>query len=205
MDTRTIVIITLSLLLLMAIAISGYFYWQLETQPDPFPIPEPIRIAQENPQPADGSERFDVFFLTPDHSQLIKETRMSLRSSVINERIRKALEELLNPQKISSNLIAPIPAGTKLQCIFWNELDGRVYVSFSNELIVNAPGNTLDEWAIIYSIVNTVAAQSVAIKDVQILVDGNVVNAPSLNWDWSRPFQSDQTFVQYTAIQDEEK
>lgn len=199
MDTRTLIIVLLSLLLAAAIAVSGYFYWQLESKPGPIPVPEQIKIAQEKPQEADNSEQLNIFYLPPDYSQFIKETRISLRSTVVSERIRKALEELLNPQKIPSNLVVPIPEGTKLQNVFWSDTDGRVYISFSRELVDNAPGNALEEWATIYSIVNTVAAQSAAVKEVQILKEGEMITADHLNWDWSRPFLPDSTFVRYST------
>lgn len=187
-------------MLLTAVAASGYLYWELQNQPAPIPIPPDLaHTTQSQPDKPENSERIDLYYLSPDHSQLIKETRLVLRSGAITDRIRKALDELLKINKAPSNLIAPIPEGVILQSVFWSELDGRAYVSFSREIIDNNPGHALSEWATIYSIVNTVAAQSAAIKEVQILVEGEIVSSPKMNWDWSLPYRPDFTFVHYTT------
>ncbi len=196
MDIRTVIIIGLSILLLLAIAVSGFFYWQLESQPDPFPVP-----VLPTPQPvqntSDINERIDIYYLNSDYTQFIIETRSIIKSRTIPDRIHRALDELLNRNKTPEKRIAPIPEGTTLQSVFWGETDGRVYLSFSKEIIENAPGNSLAEWATIYSIVNTVAAQSSTVKEVQFLIDGERIQSPNTDWDWSLPFQKDMTLVRY--------
>lgn len=197
MDIRTIFIIGLSILLAATIAVSGYLYWLLEKKPQPIPVPNLASLSQPVQSSSDVSERIDLYYLTPDQSQFIVDKRLTIRSETITERIHKALDELLNTKKTPSNLIAPIPYGTQLQSVYWNEMDGRVYVSFSKEILDNNPGHALSEWATIYCIVNTVAAQSATVKEVQILIDGETIHNAYANWDWSHPFQPDHTFVRY--------
>lgn len=200
MDKRTYIIFLLFFMFLAAAAATGYLFWELKNKPAPIPIPPDIAQAMQTlPDKPENSERIDLYYLSPDHSQLIKDTRLILRSSTIPDRIRKALEELLKINKAPSNLISPIPNGAKIQSVFWSELDGRAYISFSRELIDNNPGHALSEWATIYSIVNTVAAQSAAIKEVQLLVDGEIIVSSKMNWDWSLPYRPDSTFVHYTT------
>jgi len=197
MDIRTILIIGLSILLTATIAVSGYFYWQLEKKPQPIPIPNLDSLSQPVQSSSDVSERIDVYYLTPDQSQFMVDKRLIIKAETIPERIHKALDELLNTKKIPSSMIAPIPPGTQLQSVYWNEMDGRVYVSFSKEILDNNPGHALSEWATIYCIVNTFAAQSATVKEVQILIDGETIHNPNAIWDWSHPFQPDHTFVRY--------
>ncbi|MFB3785941.1 MAG: GerMN domain-containing protein [bacterium] len=196
MDSRTNLIIALSVLLAASLATAGFLYWQLESQSDPIPIPPEV-IENEKAAPAfTNGITIDLYFLTMDHTQFAVEKRLILEPSSITGRIRQAMEELLRGT-LSKNLIAPIPEQTKLQSVFFNEMDGRAYISFSKELIANNPGHALSEWAAIYSIVNTAAAQSAAVKEVQILVDGEIINSDNTLWDWSLPFQPDPTFVRY--------
>ncbi len=201
MDIKTFLVLFLSILLSAALLASGYLYWQLETTPAPLPIPEIEKISNPTPIESDTSIEIELFYLTLDHNQFVIDTRRVLKADTISGRIRRAIEELLNTQKNPVNLIAPIPEGTQLQSVIWSDSDNRVYISFSKELIENNPGHALSEWASIYCIVNTVAAQSTAVEDVQILVDGETIDNPSLNWDWSRPYQPDFTFVRYSTAQ----
>jgi len=201
MDIKTFLVIFLSILLSAALLASGYLYWQLETTPAPLPIPAIVKIATPTPVENDTSIEIELFYLTMDHNQFVIELRRVLQADTISGRIRRAIEELLNTQKTPANLIAPIPEGTQLQSVIWSDSDNCVYISFSKELIENNPGHALSEWAAIYCIVNTAAAQSTAIEDVQILVDGETIDNPTLNWDWSRPFQPDFTFVRYSTAQ----
>ncbi|HQH74404.1 MAG TPA: GerMN domain-containing protein [bacterium] len=157
MDSRTNLIIGLSVLLVVSMATAGFLYWQLESQSEPIPIPADV-IENEKAAPAfTNGITIDLYFLTMDHTQFAVEKRQILEPSSITDRIRKALEELLRGT-LSKNLISPIPEHTKLQSVFFNEMDGRAYLSFSKELTAGNPGHALSEWGTIYSIVNTAAA-----------------------------------------------
>ncbi len=196
MDFRTFLIILLALLLALSIGTVVFLFQEINTKPTTIPIPNSI----ENPTPHPSSEslnigmQIDVYYVTKNHQQLAIEKKEVTPTNSITERIQIALEKLIQGPR-TQGLITPIPVDTELESVFWSELDGRIYVSFSEELVEKAPGHALSEWATIYCIVNTVAAQSPAIKDVQILVGGEVITQRGTLWDWSMPFQSDDTFL----------
>jgi len=197
MDVRTNMIIGLSVLLCFTAGLAGFLFWQLESKSDPIPIPADVLQTQTTTPAFTNSITINLYFLTMDQSQFAIEKRLILEPASITDRIRKAMEELLRGTH-SKNLISPIPEQTQLQSVFFNETEGRAYISFSKELIANNPGHALSEWAAIYSIVNTAAAQSAAVKEVQILVDGEIIDSTHTIWDWSLPFQPDPTFVRYS-------
>ncbi len=199
MDVRTILIVLLFILFLSTLTIAGYLFLQLESQEPQITLPVlPTPIVQE---PVRESESLrvssNVFYLTNDYTQLESEKRMIPNSDSLAERIHSVLKELMR-KPISTNLINPIPEGTEVQNVFWNEEEGRAYISFSKELFRANDIHSLDEWAIIYSIVNTVAEQSPRIKNVQLLLEGQIIENSYLTWDWSLPFSPDKTFVRYT-------
>jgi spore germination protein GerM len=119
-----------------------------------------------------------VYYLTPDQSQFMVDKRLIIKAETIPERIHKALDELLNTKKIPSSMIAPIPPGTQLQSVYWNEMDGRVYVSFSKEILDNNPAmhsrmghNLLHR--------QHRGGPTATVKEVQILIDAKPFTIPT--------------------------
>jgi spore germination protein GerM len=138
-----------------------------------------------------------LFFLSRDHGKLVPYSISVNAPSSVRGRVKMALDELLKgpPALYAQEMVNAIPPGTALQSVWWNDREGRVYASFSEELIRGNRAHALAEWATIYSIVNTAAAQSPAIREVQLLVDGQVIDSAYTVWDWSLPFEPDQVFV----------
>jgi spore germination protein GerM len=137
-----------------------------------------------------------LYFMDAEYKQLVIERRPIEPAVLIPDRVKIALQALIEGPT-THRLISTIPDGTRLESVFWNEADARVYVSFSEQLLTHHPGHTLSEWGTIYAIVNTVCAQSDAIREVQILINGETIQDTNTVWDWSLPFEKDDTFVQY--------
>ncbi len=202
-DFRTLLIIILSILFLVSLTAVGYLFFQLDSQPPqitlpPLPTPSTPIKSRETELKQTG---INVFYLTKDYTQLESERRTIFKPDSITNLVLAALKELVR-RPVSSNLINPIPKNTKIENVFWSEEEGRIYVSFSEELLDNKSEHALSEWAIIYSIVNTAADQSPRIKDVQILINGEIIQSENTVWDWSLPFAPDKTFVRYNISTD---
>lgn len=207
MDGRNILIGFLVLVLAGCLFGLGYLYLQLqELQTVDVPIPQAVidarqRAAIEEPEPVSGTMDYvTLYYPLANHELLATETIETLPSETLTQKIEIALTELLRGPR-GDSLINPIPDGTQLQSVFWREQDSRAYVSFTPALLDERSLHALGEWATIYSIVNTVAEQSPAIRDVQILIDGEPIRSDYTVWDWSLPFEPDMTFVRYDVGQ----
>lgn len=203
MDIRNTAIAILFVLVLFCAGTAAFLYFQVKNTPDPLPVPQELLKKPEPAQRPAGQElpvrqELKLFFLNQEQDQLTPETRWMETTSVISEKVKSALGALISGPEAKGN-VSTIPGGTRLLGVFWDQPDSRMYVNFSEELVNNNPGHSLSEWAAIYSIVNTVAAQSVAVKDVQILVNGESGKDLNTVWDWSLPFTPEKIFVQHPA------
>lgn len=192
MDTRSILIIVLTSLLVISGGIIAFqWYTQTATTVD---IPVPDNLLPTIPTPVMGDESeptwvdVRIYFPTTDYAELVERTIQIPPPQLLEERIQRVLEELIRGPS-DHDLASPVPAGTEVRSLFWLESDNRVLVSFSETILNDFRGHAQAEWATIYSIVNTIAAQSAAIREVQILVEGMPVDSSHTLWDWSYPFQ----------------
>jgi len=104
---------------------------------------------------------------------------------------RQTSQELcLGPR--TQGLFATIPGGTRLMDI--NIRDGLCTVNFSQELVTKHNGGSGSENATVYSIVNTLT-QFRSIEQVQILVDGKVVESIAGHLDVSVPLTRDSNLI----------
>jgi spore germination protein GerM len=86
---------------------------------------------------------------------------------------RLTIQELAKGPDANSGLLPTLPPGTHLKDI--NIKEELCTVDFSIELKQNHPGGSNGELLAIYSIVNTLT-QYASVKEVQILIDGQVVD-----------------------------
>ncbi len=199
---RILVIGILTLVLFVSLATAGYLYLRVqELETTDIPIPQEIIDAQSGPAeiPTGPMDMVRLYFPTDTHDLLTYEVIETIPSETLPDRLNTAVTELMRGPR-QDGLLNPIPEGTTLQSVFWREQDNCAYVSFSPELIDENSLNALAEWATIYCIVNTVAEQSSAIREVQILIDGQVIKSEFTTWDWSMPFKPDKTFVRYDVL-----
>lgn len=199
MDFKTAFIGLLTLILAVSIGIAGYLYLRVqELETTDIPIPKEIIEAKNKPAevPTGPMDIIRLYFPVEGQDMLSYETIETLPNDTLTDRLHSAMTELMRGPR-SDGMLNPIPEGAQLQSVFWREQDHRAYVSFSKELLDKNSLSALAEWATIYSIVNTVAEQSSAIREVQILIDGQVIKSEFTTWDWSMPFKPDKTFVRY--------
>jgi len=104
---------------------------------------------------------------------------------------RQTLLELCRGPR-TRGLTSTIPADTQLLDI--NIQDGLCTVNFSQELVDKHSGGSGSENATVYSIVNTLTQFS-SIEQVQILVDGKVVESIAGHLDVSAPLTRDSNLI----------
>jgi len=197
MKVNTLPAIFLVFVFLCGAGALGFFYLYLpqntfEALPLPTLLPTPRKETSGMGEPT--QKEITIYFLTEDCSRLEGEKRTVLSPESIPERVHKALDEMLRGP-VSTKLLKPVPANTQIQSVFWDDVTGRISVSFSDELVQGNPGHALSEWVTIYSIVDTAAEQSPAVKEVQLLVNGEPVNNAFTIWDWSLPFLPDKSAI----------
>lgn len=119
------------------------------------------------------SETKDIvlYFSNEDGTALVAEQRTIPKVEGI---ARATINELLAGPHPESGLQSAIPEGTVLKDINIRP-DGLAIVDFSSELVTNFTGDSNAETLAVYSIVNTLT-QFDTVKEVQILVDGEIVD-----------------------------
>ncbi|MFH1743095.1 MAG: GerMN domain-containing protein [bacterium] len=166
----------------------------------PYEITELPPISDTSTQPEQEDSRpISLYFLSSDHKFLVREPRTMVLTGQLEERLAIVVKALLAGPDLR-NLRPTIPAGTQLRALFWDDKQQCVTVSLSQDFLSRRPGHALAEWAAIYSLVNTISDQDSAIRWVQILVEGELVEDGTL-WDLSEPFAPDHTFVFYDSAQ----
>jgi len=94
----------------------------------------------------------------------------------------------------TSELVSPIPKGTRLLHLFMTE-DGTAYVDCSSELAASHPGGVTSERLTLYSIVNTLAMNLKEIERVQILIEGKAQATLAGHIDIRHPKAADPLLV----------
>ena len=94
----------------------------------------------------------------------------------------------------TSELISPIPKGTRLLHLFVTE-DGTAYVDCSSELSASHPGGVTSERLTLYSIVNTLGLNLEEIERVQILIEGKAQATLAGHLDIRHPKAADPLLV----------
>ena len=102
------------------------------------------------------------------------------------------MQELVKGPDINSGLLPTLPTGTQLRDI--NIRNGLCTVDFSAELKTNHPGGSSWELMTVYSIVNTLTRFS-AVEEVQILVEGQIVETLAGHVDLSKPLVRDEHII----------
>lgn len=102
------------------------------------------------------------------------------------------LQELLKGPR-QQGFYPAVPAGTKLLGLKIQP-DGLAVVDFSRELKANFQGGSQQEITTLWAIVNTLG-QFPTVKQVQILVEGKVVETLGGHVEINRPLSPDQTLV----------
>ncbi|KAF1085404.1 Spore germination protein GerM [Sporotomaculum syntrophicum] len=137
---------------------------------------------------AEGATTTVVLYFADADGYLQAERRTINKTAGI---ARQAIHELCCGPR-NQGLSATIPDGTRLLDI--NIRDGLCTVNFSRELVANHSGGSGSENTTVYSIVNTLTQFS-SIEQVQILVDGAIVESIAGHLDVSVPLTRDSDLI----------
>ena len=119
-------------------------------------------------------KKIRLYFVSPETSELVAEERDIELSKDYIESIKNVLNKLIEGS--ATGMLNPIPRGTTLREVFFEEKPGYVYVDFSETLSKSHPGGVTGELLTIQSIIKTLQANFAEIQKVQILIDGKDVN-----------------------------
>lgn len=162
------------------------------------PEQDTIVLQRSEPAPAAGdtiptvADFIDittvVLYFADDNGRLVAEQREIPRVIGI---ARETVRELISGPE--NRALAPtIPAGTELLDI--DISDGLCTVDFSKDLVTGHSGGSAAEYLTVYSIVNTLTQFS-TVEQVQIRVDGRVVETIAGHMDVSAPLARDDDII----------
>ena len=126
--------------------------------------------AEAGPETAVAARRaVTIYFGREDDDKLVGEIREIPADPSPAREAQAIMAELLKGS--SEGHVAAIPSGTRLEQLFITR-DGTAYVDLSRDVVAQHPSGSSAELATIYAIVNSLAANIRAVKNVFILIDG---------------------------------
>lgn len=132
----------------------------------------------------------DLYFLDAKSNKLVDEKREIPK---VVGMARATVEELIKGSALGLGLTSPIPLGTSLLDINVRP-DGRCIVDLSREFKSNLTKGSQSETMAVYSLVNTLT-QYPTVTEVQLLVDGQIVNTLQGQVDLSQPLTRSETLI----------
>ncbi|MBI4650740.1 GerMN domain-containing protein [Candidatus Desantisbacteria bacterium] len=127
-----------------------------------------------------------LYFGSEDSDEFIIESREIYKTKLSVNQAKQAILKLIEGPN-NENASPVIPKDTKLRELYVE--NGHAYIDFSKEISENHPGGSKAESATIGSIVNTLIKNFSDIKDVQILVEGKVIDTLAGHIDIRQPFK----------------
>jgi spore germination protein GerM len=182
-DSGVLVWVVLVAALAVVLAVAGYFFFR-EQPRDVLPQAAPVFQGTTGVNVAKAS--FRLYFPSDDGASLLEETRDVHESSDKAVQVREVVSEILRGP-LKEGLVSSFPAGSRVKNVFIDS-SGTAYVNFSRELQADFPGGAWTETLAIYSLTNTLVVNFPEIKQVQILVEGDVPETLAGHIDISRPF-----------------
>ena len=154
---------------------------------------DPAKTVESPKQPAvnptqEKTMQIVVYHATKDAMYLVPETH---KVAINNQPARTAIELLLAGTK-NSDLVAIMPAGTKLKNL--TVKDHIAYVDFDDAIIKKSTGGSAGETLMVAAIVNTLTEFS-DIHQVQILINGKKVETLSGHLDVSEPLGRSERII----------
>jgi hypothetical protein len=174
------------------------------------PSPSPRADASSSPE-ARRTIKVKLYFEAAERPGLQAEEREVLYSDDISRQLRNVVEALVAGS--STGLVAPLPPATRVLDVFVTA-QGTAYVDLSAEVRQAAPpappsaspatppapprpkaASSHAELMAVYSIVDTLAVNFPAVKQVQIMVDGQAVRSLWSHVDVGRPLRPDLSLM----------
>ena len=111
------------------------------------------------------------------------------------EQAKAIVEAQIAP--VADPWISPVPPGTRLRALFVTT-KGEAYVDLSGEVASAHPGGSLNEMLTVYSLVDALTVNLLAVSTVQVLVDGKEVDTLAGHVDLRRPLVKNLAWVEQT-------
>lgn len=174
---------------LAAAAILGALMLQKYLSRQPSPTPPPVSAPRESP----ATIAVTLFFASPDSGELVRETReIDACGNELSVCVRDTLQELANGPL--GDLAPTIPANSTFRSV---SIHGdTALVNLGKECIEGLPQGSSAELTAAYSIVNTIALNFPAIKQVAFQVEGRDISTFNGHLDLRKPLVPDFRFEQ---------
>jgi hypothetical protein len=161
----------------LGIMVASGLYLRVLTRRDVFRPPNPeseevarARLTEAVLQAQAGpSETATLYFPSPDQALLLEEKRQIKWAVADTDRIRQVLLALIEGSHQGYGRV--LPASAVVRSVFLTG-EGTAYVDFAGPLLADFSPGIAAECLAAYSIVNSLAANIPAIRQVQILIEG---------------------------------
>jgi len=168
------------ILLVVGGLVIGWFLFSDSEPPAPVPPAEPPTMRE-----------VQLYFAAPDGAGLAVETRQIEDCPIAEDCIRKTVEELIAGP--TGRLAPTFPPRTVVQTV---TVEGSTaWVSFSRDLISGHPGGSMSELLTVYSLADTLAVNFSHIRQVRILVDGELTETLKGHVDLGAPIAADFSLI----------
>jgi spore germination protein GerM len=136
-----------------------------------------------------------LYFPSFGEGVLREEKRPVAWAEAETDRIRQVLLALMEGSQLGYN--RPLPAATEIRAVFLAS-DGTAFLDLSNQTLPDFNPGIASESLVVYSIVNSLAANIPAVKKVRILVQGQEVDTLDGHADLSDSYVPDPARVSPT-------
>ncbi len=196
---RDVVIIAFFIVVtIAALAVAAVFVIRATKEPSIVSLTQPYtRIeSPQEPAPAVATNIIALYYFDAARDVLVPDSRSitAFENDPVGALSRLIIELLEGPE--AKGLTKVIPKGTDLLASFYDASTKTVVLDFSKEIRLNHPRSPSAEWATIYSIVSTVCGlDPVRFEKVKFLCEGEEVSTLAGNYDLSKPFAPDTTYL----------
>jgi len=129
-----------------------------------------------------------LYFGHPEHSGLVREDRVLLRGERLEDRLRDCIRELAAGPLTGG--VPAVPERTTLKRAFLDPW-GLAWLDFNRGLLGRRSPGDYEEWLAVASLVRTVCDNFPEIREIRIMVEGQVVVSLNGYIDLEEPLSSD--------------
>jgi spore germination protein GerM len=184
------------MLILLAILAVGAFYLRVLTRRAFFqPAPEHgeevarTRLSEAALQSTTSPQQSATLYFPSFEQGVLREEKRSVAwAEADTDRMRQVLLALIEGSR--QGYSRPLPTSTGIRAVFLAP-DGTAFLDISNQAIPDVDPGIASECLVVYSIVNSLAANIPAVKKVKILVQGQEVDTLNGHADLSGYFVPD--------------
>ena len=194
-EQKALAVVTIILIILiLGLSVATYHQWKKRQSPD-------LAVSFYNPE-IEGTSGLQIGFTTvnlyyynPQHGSL-ERVQTSLPLDPTQENMNRLIEltfEQLKAPPSGEDLISALPKDSAFRSIFIDYQHRSVYLNLNEDFFKNHPRATLEGWASIYCIVNSICSVSAKIEQVFFLRDGHTIDEGPGGWDYSHPYRAKES------------